>query len=180
MSVEVAFVGVVRTDAVGGVKVVGLLAVGDDVDGAAEGVAAEPGGHHAFVDFNVVDEIDGKVGERHARTFGVEGDAVEKVADGIAGHAVDAQVEVGTYAAFLPDFHTGSTIYQTVERTDGAGHRPDVHGIDGKGSFAQLLGLRLAENGHVLKHHRIFHLAFSPLCVLCAGRGQHQQTKRQP
>ena len=81
--------GVERTRAVAHVEIVLTAAVGHDIDGPAQGVTAEPRGHHTFINLYMVNETDGQVGKRDIRAARIEGHAINKVAYGIARHTVD-------------------------------------------------------------------------------------------
>ena len=155
LSAEVAPMGMEGADAVACIEIVHLLAVGDDVHGTSQCIAAEPRRHNALVDLYMVDEVDGQICQRHARAFCVQRHAVNEVADGIARHAVDAQVEVRAHTAFFANLHTSRAVHQCAQGTDGADHRAYVDSIHRQRTFAQPLNLRLSRDGDTTKHYGV-------------------------
>ena len=169
-----------RPDAVGEIEVVAAAAVRDDVDGAAQRVAAEADGNHAFVDFHTLDDVHGEVGQRHAGAFGIERHAVEEVADRVAAHPVDRQVELAAHAAFLADADAGRAVDGLRQRLEGAGLETDVERTHGEGAFAQLLLAALGRHGGVLEHKRIVQHPFHGQGVLGEkGHGSQKGGQRQ-
>ena len=83
-----------RTQTVTDIEVVGMLPVGDNIDGTAQGIATQPSRYHTLVNLNVVNQVYGQIGQGHARTFRVERYTVDEIAHGIARHTIDAKVEV--------------------------------------------------------------------------------------
>ena len=110
LGVEICLVGMEGADAVGKIEIVAGAAARDDVHGAAQCVAAEAGGNHALVDFHTVDDVHGQVGQRHAGSLGVERHPVEEIADGVAAHPVDRQVELTADPALLADPDAGRPV----------------------------------------------------------------------
>ena len=114
LGVQIALMGMVGTESVARIEIVHLLAVGNNVHGPAQGIAAKPGRHHTFVDLDMVNQVDGQIRQIHPGTLGVEGDAVDEVAYGIARHAIDREVEVTTHAALFSQLHASRAVYQSV------------------------------------------------------------------
>ena len=102
----------VGADTIARIEIVGMLTVGHDVHGTAQGVAAEPDRHHTLIDLDMVNQIDGQIGKRHTRAFRIKGHTIEEIAHGIARHTVDRQIKIRTDTTLLSQFHTCRTVYQ--------------------------------------------------------------------
>ena len=155
LPVKVGLVGMEGTYSIRHIEIVGVFAVCHDVDGATQRIGAEPGRHHPFIDFHMVDEAHGQVGQRHAAALCVEGHTVEEVAHGVARHAVDGEVEVGAHAPFLAHFHARGAVDNGIEIVDGVDKAAYVDSIDGERPFAQFLCPRLSYHRHLIERHGI-------------------------
>ena len=175
LPVEVGLVGVEGAEAIGDVEEISLLALRHDIDGTAQGIAAEPRGHHALVYLYVVNHADGHVGNGQSRTLCVEGNAVEEVAHRRARHAVDAQFEVGTHAAVLANLHAGRAVDDAVDGVQRANHGLHVDGIHRQRTLAQPLSLRLGRDGDGIKPERVANFARPLASLLTIGHTRSQQ-----
>ena len=135
--------------------VIAGAAVRDDVHGAAQCIAAETGGNHAFIDFDPVDDVHGKVRQRHAGTFGVERHPVEEIADGVARHAVDGEVEVAADTALLPDPDAGGPVDGGRKAVQSAGLYADIQGTDRIRPFPDALFPALGRDDRLPQGQRI-------------------------
>ena len=134
------------TDAVGKIEIVAGAAARDDVHGAAQRVAAEAGGNHTFVYFHAVDDVHGQVGQRHAGPLGVERHPVEEIADGVAAHPVDRQVEFAAYPALFADPDAGRPVDGLGQRLERAGLQTDIERAHSESPFAKPLLPALGRN----------------------------------
>ena len=170
LRIQVTAVRVVRPHAVRRIQIVRPLPVRHDVDGSAQGVRAEPRGHHALVYLDMVYQVHGQISQRHLRTLRVQGNTVQEVAHRIARHAVNRQVEIAAYTAFLADLHTRRTVHNAVQVRQRTDHRVHIDGVHRQSALTQLLRLRLADDRHILQRHRVPHLALALLLRLCRQR----------
>ena len=131
------------------------MAAGDYIDRPAQGIAAEAGGDYALVNLDAFDEVDGQIGEGDARALGIERHTVEEIADRVAAHSVDREVEVAAYAALLADAYAGGAVDSLGQRLQGRRLRVDIDRIDGIGSLPERLFLALGCDGRGLEGHGI-------------------------
>ena len=120
----------------GKVGIVPLAAVRNDVHGATQRVTAERGGNHTFVYFYALDHIDRQIRQRNAGTLGIERNAIQKVADGVARKAVDGEVVIRADSPLFADADAGGAVDCRGDAVERARDRLDVQRIDGVGALA--------------------------------------------
>ena len=120
----------------GKVGIVPLAAVRNDVHGSTQRIAAECGGNYTFVYFYALDHIDRQVGQRDAGTLGIERNAVQEVADGIARKAVDGEVVIRADSPLFADADAGGAVDCRGDAVERARDRLDIQRIDGVGALA--------------------------------------------
>ena len=89
---DVAAMGVERTIAVAGIDVGAWTVVGDDVDDAADGIAAEVDGHHTFIHLQLRGKTRGNIVQSEAGVGVVHRHAVDKHLDMLTGEAVEVEL----------------------------------------------------------------------------------------
>ena len=90
---DVAAMGVERTIAVAGIDVGAWTVVGDDVDDAADGIAAEVDGHHTFIHLQLRGKPRRDVVQSEAGVGVVHRHAVEEHLDMLSGEAVEVELD---------------------------------------------------------------------------------------
>ena len=108
--------GVIRTNGIGGIEIVGL-ATGNDVYCTAKGIGAKINGKHALVDLDAVGHIGWDISQIERRTEIVHGNAIDEELDLIAREAVHRETIGGTQSALLANLYRGDGVENLVERS---------------------------------------------------------------
>ena len=107
--------GVIRTNGIGGIEIVGL-ATGNDVYCTAKGIGTQINRQYTLVNLDAVGHIGWDISQIERRTEIVHRNAIDEELDLIAREAVHRQTVVGTQSAFLAYLDRGNGVENLVER----------------------------------------------------------------
>ena len=107
--------GMERAYSVRHIQEITLTLVCYDIDRTTKSIGTKTRRNDALIDFNMIDHIDGKIGEIDTRTKYIERHSINKIADRITRHSVDGEVKIRTASAFCTDFHPSCSSYNIIK-----------------------------------------------------------------